>query len=80
MDKTRYRSRTHLWFPESVTIIKFHWHCQGATLVSARAEVYSVLYNARQWDTDLLLSVEHIEQQYHALPAFHGHEDGLQFG
>src|SRR3990167_6580034 len=80
VDQTRYRPRIYRWFPENVKIIEFYWLSQGAALISASAEAYSVLDDAHQRHADLVLAVEHIEQQYHALLAVHGHEDGVQLG
>ena len=63
LHQTRYRPRIYRWFPENVTIIKFYWHCQGVALTSASAEGCSILDDAHQRHADLLLAVEHIEQQ-----------------
>jgi|SRR3990167_3601822 len=80
VDQTRYRPRIYRWFPENVKIIEFYWLSQGAALISASAEAYSVLDDAHQRHADLVLAVEHIEQQDHPLLAVHGHEDGVQLG
>lgn len=63
LHQTRYRPKIYRWFPENVTLVKFYWCCQGVVLTSATAEVYSVFDNAHQRYADLLLAVEHVEQQ-----------------
>lgn len=78
--QTRYRPKIYRWFLENVTIFKFYWRRQGVALISAKAEGCSVLDHAHQRHADLLLAVEHVEQQYHALLAVHGDEDGVQLG